>query len=523
MRTAYRRFFDIGISVAFALITVGLALPHDVYRRFSANSDGDIIFVYNALLINDGLPLYYQVTAYTYMLALAGWFQVSHALGLVDVSTLTGLIDSKAVLQQFAQLVFAARWMSIAMAALTSAGFYLAVRWLTGNRVAAALVTLLFAVSPGLGMQAWHVDKDLVAMIFSFAAFLCIVKAARTPGDGAFIALAAAVCLMMLSMMSKLQVIFLVLVFPVAAFFFSEKAAPRPSLNPLGEGRRLAASMGAFAMAIPGQVMIWAYVYRIREPGEPLFHYQVLITVYLTFAVAAYARLFRGNGWRDILPGLAAIAIGSAVGMYVFFIYPEFKIVQNLVNPIEEMMRFVGTASGIISNVNEASRMPFLFAKGIASVWQTLARDYMPSGDTLLWPIYWALTAGILGAAFLREWGVVARAGVLLAIALGMEAFSGVRGWNERYFIYVQPWVFLSAAYLIAAADRRWRLFVWPKGATFGARQVAVAALAVFSIFLAINAGTAALVERPWESPDRACGIAKGYMPRLVSYFCPAP
>jgi dolichyl-phosphate-mannose-protein mannosyltransferase len=524
LRTAYRRVFDFSISIVLALITLGLALPHDVYRRFSANSDGDLIYVYNALLMNDGLPLYYHSAAYVYILFLAGWFQVGHALGLLDVSTLTGLINSKAVLPQFAQLVFAARWTSIVMAAFTSTGFYLAVRWLTGNRVAAAAVALLFAVSPGLGVHAWQVDKDLMAMIFSFAAFFFIVRAARTRGDAAFLFVAAAAFMMMLGMMSKVQVIFLALAFPVTAFFFGEKSAPRPPSDVLGNWRRLAVTLGALAFAVPAQVMIWTNVYRIKDPVEPLAHYQVLTALYLAIAVIAYARFFRGNGWRDALPGLAAVAVGVAAGMYVFFLYPDGGNVLVLANPIQRMMLYVGTSSGeIVAEMDKWSRVSALIAKGLVSAWQTLERDFSPSGDSLYRPVYWAVAVGLMGAAFLREWGIVVRAGALLAIALGMEAFSGVRGWDGRYNVYTEPWVFLAGAYLLAAADRRWRLFVRPLGTLVGVRRVAAAAIAVFAVVMTVQGGAAALQPRPWELPERACYIASGYMPLIFNYFCPVP
>src|ERR1700694_1900915 len=70
-----------GLATSFLLF--GYAL---IYWR---NADMDFMVIYNALVLNDGKPqLFLDHTAYLTILSVKFWFQLLHALGLLDAYSL---------------------------------------------------------------------------------------------------------------------------------------------------------------------------------------------------------------------------------------------------------------------------------------------------------------------------------------------------------------------------------------------------------------------------------------------------
>src|SRR5229473_3404117 len=73
-----------GLTASFFLF--GYAL---IYWR---NADMDLMVIYNALVLNDGKPqLFFDHTAYLTILSLKLWFQLLHALGLLDGYSLSAI------------------------------------------------------------------------------------------------------------------------------------------------------------------------------------------------------------------------------------------------------------------------------------------------------------------------------------------------------------------------------------------------------------------------------------------------
>src|SRR6266404_4610832 len=74
----------LGLAASFFLLGYTL-----VYWR---NADMDFMVVYNALVLNDGKPQqFFDHTAYITILSLKLWFQLLHALGLLDAFSLSSI------------------------------------------------------------------------------------------------------------------------------------------------------------------------------------------------------------------------------------------------------------------------------------------------------------------------------------------------------------------------------------------------------------------------------------------------
>src|SRR5712692_11773758 len=80
-----------GLAASFFLF--GYAL---IYWR---NADMDFMVIYNALVLNDGKPqLFFDHTAYLTILSVKFWFQLLHALGLLDAYSPVMAASTAAVL-----------------------------------------------------------------------------------------------------------------------------------------------------------------------------------------------------------------------------------------------------------------------------------------------------------------------------------------------------------------------------------------------------------------------------------------
>src|SRR6202023_2628658 len=73
-----------GLATSFFLFGLGV-----IYWR---NADMDFMVIYNALVLNDGKPqLFFDHTAYITILSVKLWFQLLHALGLLDAWSLSAI------------------------------------------------------------------------------------------------------------------------------------------------------------------------------------------------------------------------------------------------------------------------------------------------------------------------------------------------------------------------------------------------------------------------------------------------
>src|ERR1035441_5053502 len=85
---AFDRLTFLGWRWGLAAITAGLAVSFLLFGYaliYWRNADMDFMVIYNALVLNDGKPqLFFDHTAYITILSVKFWYQLLHALGLLD-------------------------------------------------------------------------------------------------------------------------------------------------------------------------------------------------------------------------------------------------------------------------------------------------------------------------------------------------------------------------------------------------------------------------------------------------------
>src|SRR5271154_2593912 len=94
-RDAFDRLTFLGWQGGLVAIVAGLALSFFLFGYsvvYWRNADMDFMMIYNAFVMNDGKPqAFFDHTAYLTILTLKSWFQLLHALRLLDADTLSAI------------------------------------------------------------------------------------------------------------------------------------------------------------------------------------------------------------------------------------------------------------------------------------------------------------------------------------------------------------------------------------------------------------------------------------------------
>jgi hypothetical protein len=500
-------------------IVIAFALYHDITRPYTTTPDADLVYVYQALLINDGLrQAYHDHTGYTYFLILASWTKILAWLGVIPVSRLSQLPGPDSFEPAIAKLVYAGRWLSVVLSTVFVWRVCRGLRLLTGNNTLALTLAVLLAASPGLIRQALLLRDELPAMLFCWEAFVCLVLATRTGGWRALLWLALSAFFALLSFESKIQVVPLLLALPLLAAMFRQ---PPPAGPLTGDPGRISIEemlfiVMALALSVPAATMIAGQIDFAGGSGG----YQAAIVGYVILSVWIYGWYF-DIPWRRRLLALAAVLMGAALGQLVHLITNDPINTKVLANFIEHMARF--TELSISTNVDS----PGTFANSIAtklaeSVQHTFDRNFLSSAVGPAFShqlLYWSVCLGIVASIASRRWIIALRCGLLLMIAFGMEVFCGLRGFPLRYYIFVGPWLWLALGLILADVFRRYPV---PTVAGFirSAWAPQGAAVAILAIIFAVNIekslGERMVFKQP---PSNVCGQARAYLHRLPGYF----
>src|ERR1700720_4243732 len=94
-KDAFDRLTFLGYRWGLTAIVAGLAATFFLFGYalvYWRNADMDFMVIYNALALNDGKPqLFFDHTAYITILSVKLWFQLLHALGLLDAWSLSAV------------------------------------------------------------------------------------------------------------------------------------------------------------------------------------------------------------------------------------------------------------------------------------------------------------------------------------------------------------------------------------------------------------------------------------------------
>jgi len=277
-------------------------------RPWTITPDHDFIAVYNALLLNAGLPQEnFDFTAYPLYLALAGWFRLWHALDLVSIADFHALQIAGSWETSFAELVATGRVLMLVFGIAMTLTVYRILRRLVAWPAAIAM-TAVFAVSQGLSVNLHFIRPDLPGALFYLGAVGALLLARRWDASLPF-RLALAAGLAWLSIQTSLRIVPGVLALFVLAQFTLPTAADDPDRHDHEYFERLK-EMGP-AWLFCGFIAMAPLLYEtwriLASNGFRITGYQMALAAFAFTNMAIY--------WaRATAPGIAPTTFGALLG-----------------------------------------------------------------------------------------------------------------------------------------------------------------------------------------------------------------
>src|ERR1700732_5451895 len=226
-KDAFDRLTLLGWRWGLAAIVGGLAasfLRFGYSLTYWRTADMDFMVIYNALVLNDGKPqLFFDHTAYLTILTVKFWFQLLHALGLLDAYSLATMPSAANTAAFDAAMTGAVRagralvWLIATGCVLIFAGL---VRRVVRDWRVAMLATLAFAFSGGVAVHSRILRSELVAACPVIFALLILIAIGRRASVARPLWMAVAAALCVLGLENKVQVILMIGALPILVLPF---------------------------------------------------------------------------------------------------------------------------------------------------------------------------------------------------------------------------------------------------------------------------------------------------------------
>lgn len=444
-----------GLTVSFLLC--GFWYP---YWRIA---DMDLLVVYNAFLLNDGLPQeFFDHPGYLSIVLLSFWLRFLHAVGILHVHALSELpriADAAGFADALTHATQAGRVLSFLMAIglVTAFGFML--RRLVRDWRAAAMGMLALAYSGGLAMQMRIMRTELLAGGFMTIAFLLLLIAAgmdRRAWRPLMVGFAG--MLAVLAMLNKIQALFLICTLPLLVLPFGSRAEERSDfwrVSPYAWPAVGASFLAAALAAIPAAQLVSEGLSAdavSRFGLQPLMASELFWSIFgawigigiLTFSIV----------WRvslaELLTTIGAVAVGIMLGLLALNIQYNPNNVVVLLHPLEQMFQFA-----IRSNPDLANGLSLVSSERLWSALETIygfiARRTFVLQSSARPGIFleWFVIAATIFALRRGERRLALQVGALLATVWFVDLLGMPRGLKHEYFIFTDPVVIIAAVLLI--------------------------------------------------------------------------
>jgi hypothetical protein len=506
-----------GLATSFFLF--GYAL---IYWR---NADMDFMVIYNALALSDGKPqLFFDHTAYITILSVKLWFQLLHALGLLDAWSLSA-IPSASEPAAFDAVMTSAVRAGRVLAWLIATGcvliFAALIRVVVRDWRIAQMATFAFAFSGGMVMHSRILRSELIAACPVIFALLILIAVGRRARLARPLAIAVAAGLCVLGLENKVQAILLIGALPLLVIPFG--GAGSASVAFWSHTR--SAWLAAGAAAVTATAAAWAawplvvigFDRALLDAAN--FHplllgrfgiYQAALLVLIGGCMTAYAMIWRVSA-AETLASMFAVAAGASIALLALNLEYSTSNVIAVLNPLEKMLTFADESTTGIANGPGLGGIFLLLLDGIASVLARYTFVLHPSPRPTVF-LTWLIVPGIVYAWRHGERHAAFQALLLLLAAIGIDALGVRRGLKSEYFIFTDPLVILSAAILLdSLSDLRFRKWAYP------------AAAVLFGLHIALGQAEPAKLAFKRGGPESICEWNQHYLPLLPLPWCALP
>jgi hypothetical protein len=506
-----------GMAASFLLF--GYAL---IYWR---NADMDFMVIYNALVLNDGKPqLFFDHTAYITILSLKLWFQLLHALGLLDgysLSTIPPASNAAAFDAAMTGAVRAGRVLAWLIATGCVLIFAALVRLIVRDWRVALMATFALAFSGGIAVHSRILRSELVAACPVIFALMILIVVGRRAGVARPLWMAVAAGLCVLGLENKVQAILLIGALPLLVLPFGSAGSASVAFWSNARSGWLATGLAAVA-ATAAAWAAWPLIatgfdHALLEAAH--FHplllgrfgiYQAALLVLIGACMIGYAAIWRVSA-TETLASMFAMAAGASIALLALDLEYNTSNVIAVVNPMEKMLTFADASTTDVANGSGLSGILLLLLDGVASVVAryTFVLHSSPRPTVFL---TWLIVPGIIFAWRRGERHAAIQALVLLLAAIGIDALGVRRGLKSEYFIFTDPLIILAGAILLDRMnDLRFHKWAYP------------VATVLFGLHIAVGQAEPIKYAFMHRGPESICEWNRYYLPLLPLPWCKFP
>jgi hypothetical protein len=522
---AYEGLTFLGWRGGLAAIIAGLALSFFLFGYavvYWRNADMDFVLIYNALVLNDGKPLYFfDHTAYLTILTVKYWFQLLHGLGLLDawsLSSMPSASDTAAFDAAMTHAVRAGRILAFLIAGGSVLIFVSLMLAVVRDWRVALMATNAFAFSGGVAVHSRILRSEFLAAMPVIFALLILIAVGRRAGFARPLAIGVAAALCMLGLENKVQAILLIGVLPLAVLPFGSPEGASVAFWRGTPAAWLATALAAIAAGLAAGAAWPLVATGFDRPLLEAAHfrpllmgrygvYQIALAALIGTCMIAYAAVWRVS-IAETLASMFAIVAAASVMLLLLDLYYDPRNAIAVVNPLERMLTFADSATNDAASAPGLSAMFGLLLEGIGSVLARYTFVLHPSARPTVF-LSWLVAAGIVLAWRRGERLAALQAIMLLLSAIGIDALGVRRGLKTEYFIFTDPLIVLSGAILLdRLTELRFARFTYAIGT-----MLLVAHLIV---------GQAEPVKHAFKAtgPESICEWNNHYMPLLALPWC---
>jgi hypothetical protein len=441
-------------------------------------ADMDFWVVYNAFLLNVPLPQeYFDHPGYLSILLLSYWLRALHALGIVNVvslSALPPLSDAAAFTQAWTAATRAGRVLSLIYAMGFAVSFAYLLRALVRDWRIAAFGAFLLAFSGGMAMEMRIMRTELLAAAcFTSALLMLLIVAQRGERWWRPAVIGCASLLITLAILNKIQFLFLICTLPALLLPFGTRETPQRGF--WHDPRRAWPTLGAiFAVTavsvwLAKDILITGFLgHGETSVAMPTLRfgaalYWPAIALWIAAGMTAFALVWR-VAVLETLAAMFAVAAGCMIGLLALDIRYHPNDVAVVFHPLEYMFAWASSSEPQLAS-GAAARLKFLFEAFAGVVARrTFVLSSSPRPTIFL---EWFVIAATVIAIRRREWRLVLRVGALMFSDWGIDTLSMARGLKQEYFLLTDPLAIIAAALLIAKlTDLQRHRWTYPIGAT---------------------------------------------------------
>ena len=524
---AFDRLSFLGWRAGLTTIVAGLATSFFLFGYaliYWRNADMDLMVIYNALVLNDGKPqLFFDHTAYLTILSLKLWFQLLHALGLLEAYSLSAIPPASNTAAFDAAMTGAVRAGRV-LAWLIATGcvliFAALVRRIVRDWRIALMATFAFAFSGGIAVHSRILRSELVAACPVIFALMVLIVVGRRSSILRPLWMAVAAGLCVLGLENKVQAILLIGALPLLLLPFGGVTSASVAFWRNTPSSWLAAGIAA-VLAIASAWAAWPLIATGFDRAlldAAHFHplllgrfglYQAVLLTLIAACMIAYAAIWQVSA-AETLASMFAVAAGASIALLALDVQYDANNVIAVLNPLEKMLTFADANTTDVANGSSLSGILLLLLDGVASVLARYSFVLHSSARPTVF-LTWLIAPGIIVAWRRGERLVAIQALALLMAAIGIDALGVRRGLKSEYFIFTDPLIIIAGAILLdCLKDLRFRKWAYPLAVT------------LFALHIAIGQAEPVKHALKRSGPESICEWNRYHLPLLPLPWCAA-